>query len=221
MTATPLHIDFVSDVACPWCVIGLRSLQTALGALEGEVTADIHLQPFELNPNMAPEGENTFEHVQKKYGSTSERSQAARAALKQSGDALGFAFNYGPDHRIWNTFDAHRLLHWAGREGRQLALKEALFKANFTDNLQINSADVLVDAAASVGLDPKCARDILASDEFVTEVRSEESLWQSRGIQAVPSVVINGRWLIQGGQPPEVFENALRKIAAEVASAPA
>jgi predicted DsbA family dithiol-disulfide isomerase len=212
--ATPLRIDFVSDVACPWCVIGLRSLLTALSVIGDEADAEIHLQPFELNPDMPPEGENTREHVAKKYGAPTERSQAARNVLKESGAALGFQFNYGPESRIWNTFDAHRLLHWAALEGRSLELKEALFKANFTDQLPTNDADVLADAAASVGLDSKRARAILASDEYAEEVRRDEELWRDRGISAVPSIIINSRYLIQGGQPPHVFEQALRKIIA-------
>jgi predicted DsbA family dithiol-disulfide isomerase len=149
--AAPLRIDFVSDIACPWCVIGLRSLRQALDAIGPEVAAEIHFQPFELNPDMPPEGENTFEHVQKKYGSTQERSAAARQAIRDSGNALGFTFNYGPESRIWNTFDAHRLLHWAGAEGRQFELKEALFRANFTDQLPTNDHDVLAKAAKEAG----------------------------------------------------------------------
>jgi predicted DsbA family dithiol-disulfide isomerase len=216
-----LRIDFVSDVACPWCVIGLRSLRAALAVLGEEVDARIHLQPFELNPDMPPQGENTREHVQMKYGASTERSEAARNALKESGEALGFQFNYGPESRIWNTFDAHRLLHWAGLEGRQLELKEALFKANFTDQLPTNDPDVLANAAASAGLDAKRAREILASDDYAEEVRHEEELWRDRGIHAVPSVVINGRYLIQGGQPPQVFEQVIRKIIASDTSAAA
>ncbi len=149
----PLRIDFVSDVACPWCVIGLRSLMKAIEAVGDKVDADIHFQPFELNPDMPAEGENTFEHVQKKYGSTQEKSAVARQAMKESGDALGFTFNYGPQSRIWNTFDAHRLLHWAAREGKQLELKEALFKANFTDQLSTSDHEVLIGAAKAAGLD--------------------------------------------------------------------
>lgn len=210
--ATPLRIDFVSDVACPWCVIGLRSLQKALEAVGDKVDVEIHFQPFELNPDMVPEGENTTEHVMKKYGSTPERSAAARQAMKESGDALGFTFNYGPNSRIWNTFDAHRLLHWAGLEGKQLALKEALFKANFTDQLSTSDHEVLVGAAKAAGLDDRRARQILASGEFTDEVRSDEMLWRNRGINAVPSVVFNQRWMIQGGQPPKVFEQAIREI---------
>ncbi len=218
MTAR-IEIDFVSDVACPWCVIGLRSLRKALERLGDSVAAEIRFQPFELNPDMAPEGENVAEHVQKKYRSTPEQSAVARQAIKERGAELGFVFNHAPETRIWNTFDAHRLLHWAGLEGRQLQLKEALFKANFTDQLSTSDHEVLTRAAAEAGLDPARAKAILSTDEFAEAVRREEALWRSRGIQAVPSVVINQRWMIQGGQPPEVFEQALREIASGGAEA--
>jgi predicted DsbA family dithiol-disulfide isomerase len=200
-------------------VVGLRALETALARLDGEVTADIHLQPFELNPDMAPEGENTAEHVQKKYGSSSQRSQGVRQALQQSGEALGFTFNYRPESRIWNSFDAHRLLHWAEEAGKGLALKQALFKANFTEQRDISDHQVLADAAAGVGLDRARAEAILASDEFAEAVRADEELWRSRGIQAVPSLIINQRWLIQGAQSPDVFEQTLRQIVNGTAQA--
>jgi predicted DsbA family dithiol-disulfide isomerase len=167
---------------------------------------------------MAPEGENTTEHVQKKYGSTPERSAAARQAIRDSGEKLGFTFNYGPESRIWNTFDAHRLLHWAGIEGRQLELKEALFKANFTDQLSTSDHEVLVRAAKEAGLDERKARRILASGEFAGEVRQEEEVWRNRGINAVPSVIFNQRWMVQGGQPSQVFEQAIRQIIAGTAT---
>lgn len=210
--AAPLRIDFVSDVACPWCVVGLRSLMKALEAVGDQIEAEIHFRPFELNPDMAPEGENTTEHVIKKYGSNPERSAASRNALKDSGAALGFTFNYGPQSRIWNTFDAHRLLHWAGIEGKQLELKEALFTSNFTDQLSTSDHEVLVGAAKAAGLDERKARQVLASGEFSDEVRRDEMLWRNRGINAVPSVIFNERWMIQGGQPPQVFEQAIRQI---------
>jgi len=213
-----MRIDFVSDVACPWCLVGLRSLLQALGKVGEGVAAEIHVQPFELNPDMGPEGENVSEHVQKKYRSTPEQSAAARQAIKNSGAALGFTFNYGPESRVWNTFDAHRLLHWAGLAGRQLALKEALFKANFTDQLSTSDHDVLVRAASEVGLDAKRARTILASEEYVDDVRREEELWRGRGIHAVPTVIFNQRWMIQGGQLPQVFEQAIRDIIAGAAT---
>jgi predicted DsbA family dithiol-disulfide isomerase len=216
---TKLRIDFVSDVACPWCVVGLRSLKSALDKVGDDVDAEIHFQPFELNPDMPPEGENTTEHVQKKYGSSPERSAAARQAIRDAGVNLGFTFNYGPDSRIWNTFDAHRLLHWAGLEGRQLELKEALFTANFTDQKSTSDHEVLIEAARTAGLDAGRAREILTSDTYIADVRAEEALWRNRGISAVPSVIFNGRWMVQGGQPTQVFEQAIRQIAAGTATA--
>jgi len=217
--AAKLRIDFVSDVACPWCVVGLRSLQTALDKVGPEVEAEIHFQPFELNPDMPPEGENTTEHVQKKYGSTAERSAAARNAIREAGANLGFDFNYNSESRIWNTFDAHRLLHWAGLEGRQLELKEALFAANFTQQKSTSDPEVLIEAAKAAGLDGERARVILESDTYVEDVRQEQAVWRQRGISAVPSVIFNGRWMIQGGQPAQVFEQAIRQIAAGTATA--
>jgi predicted DsbA family dithiol-disulfide isomerase len=213
----PLRIDFVSDIACPWCVIGLRSLLQALEGVRDEVTAELRFQPFELNPDMPAQGENVAEHVQKKYGSTPERSAAVRQAIKQHGEALGFTFNYGPDSRIWNTFDAHRLLHWAGLKGSQLELKQVLFKSNFTDQRPTSDHAALADAADEAGLDAEEAREILASGAFAKEVRADEQLWLARGIHAVPSVIFNQRWLIQGGQPPQVFEQAIRSILAGTA----
>jgi predicted DsbA family dithiol-disulfide isomerase len=210
--STPLRIDFVSDIACPWCVIGLRSLQQALAAIGDEVAAEIHFQPFELNPNMPPEGENIGEHIQKKYGSSPEQSAASRNAIARSGAALGFTFNYGPESRIWNTFDAHRLLHWAGLEGRQLQLKEALFAANFTQGQSTSDHEALIAAVREAGLDPTRALEILGSDEYAPEVRNDEQLWRGRGIQAVPTLIFNQRWMIQGGQPPQAFEQAIREM---------
>ena len=166
--ATPLRIDFVSDVACPWCVVGLRSLQKALEAVGDKVEVELHFQPFELNPDMPPEGENTTEHVARKYGANPERSAASRNAIRESGEALGFQFNYNSESRIWNTFDAHRLLHWAGLEGRQMVLKEALFTVNFTEQKSTSDHEVLVGAAKAAGLDEAKAREFLARVDSAT-----------------------------------------------------
>jgi predicted DsbA family dithiol-disulfide isomerase len=213
----PLKIDFVSDVSCPWCIIGLRGLEEALARTEGAVTAEVHFQPFELNPQMAPEGENIGEHIARKYGSTPEQSAANRQMIRDRAGALGFEMNFTPDSRIYNTFDAHRLLHWAETEGKQAALKHALFTAYFTDQQDPSNPDVLVAAAEKAGLDGAAAREVLSSGRYAQEVRQAEQLWQSRGINSVPAIVIEDRWLISGGQPPEAFEKALREIAAEVA----
>ncbi|NYT39321.1 DsbA family oxidoreductase [Sphingomonas sp. R-74633] len=213
----PLKIDFVSDVSCPWCIIGLRGLEEALARTEGVVAADIHFQPFELNPQMAPEGENIGEHIARKYGSTPEQSAANRQMIRDRAADLGFAMNSSADSRIYNTFDAHRLLHWAEIEGKQAALKHALFTAYFTDQQDPSNADVLVAAAEKAGLDGAAAREVLSSGRYADEVRAAEQLWQSRGINSVPAIIIEDKWLISGGQPPEAFEQALREIAAQAA----
>lgn len=222
MTASPkpLQIEFVSDVVCPWCVVGLGGLETALGALAAEgIRAEVRFQPFELNPEMAPEGENITEHIGRKYGATPDQSARNRAMIRdRAAEAWpGFEMKMGETSRIWNTFDAHRLLHWAGTVGlaEQRALKEALFRAHFTDNRALPDADVLADAAEAAGLDRAEAEAVLADGRHAAEVRDAEALWRSRGITAVPAVVVEGKYLISGGQPAAVFEEALRKIAGE------
>ncbi|MDQ1228920.1 DsbA family oxidoreductase [Sphingomonas sp. SORGH_AS_0879] len=211
----PIRIDFVSDVSCPWCVIGLRGLETALDRMGDTVEADIHFQPFELNPAMVPEGENIVEHIGRKYGATPEQSAATRATIRERAASVGFTMAMGDTSRIYNSFDAHRLLHWAGIEGRQAELKHALFDSYFTRGENIADHDVLVAAVTRAGLDEGEARAILSSDRYAAEVREAERLWQGRGIQSVPAIVIDNRYLISGGQPPEAFEQALRQIAAQ------
>ncbi len=212
---TPMRIDFVSDVMCPWCVIGLKSLEQALANTADVVTPEIHFQPFELNPDMVREGENVAEHVAKKYGADPERSRGTRDLIRSSAAALGFTMATGPGSRIWNSFDCHRLLHWAGLEGRQAEMKMALFTAHFTDQRDLSDPETLVAAAVAAGLDAAAAREVLASGRFVDEVRRDERFWREQGISAVPAVVINGKYLITGGQPVAAFEKAIRSIAAE------
>jgi len=211
--ATQVKIDFVSDVSCPWCVIGLKSLETALKSLKGEVAADLHFQPFELNPQMGSEGQDISEHITQKYGSTPADIARNSENIRARGAELGFEFNMQKRGRIYNTFDAHRLLHWAETEGKQEALKNALFAAYFTEGRNPSDHAVLLDVAQKVGLNANRAAEILESDEFAAEVRGREKFYADRGIRAVPSVIINDQHLIQGGQPAEVFEKALRQLA--------
>ncbi|WP_245572046.1 DsbA family oxidoreductase [Brevundimonas aveniformis] len=227
----PLKIDFVSDVVCPWCAVGLGGLTTALERLKADgITAEIHFQPFELNPQMAPEGENIVEHIGRKYGSTPEQSAQNRAMIRDRAALVGFEMNLGEASRIWNTFDAHRLIHWAGAEPgaggpdeggpeAQARMKRALLSAHFTHNQPLNEAETLVAAAEAAGLDGAEARAVLAEGRFADAVRAEEKLWIRRGINSVPAVVVENKWLISGGQPAEVFEQALRQMAAETAGA--
>jgi predicted DsbA family dithiol-disulfide isomerase len=211
-----MKIDFVSDIACPWCAVGLNALEIALKRIGSDIPVELHFQPFELNPQMGPQGQDAVEHLSAKYGIGPEQIARNQAAIRERGAAVGFSF--GTRGRIWNTFDAHRLLHWAGVEGpagAQRALKHALLQAYHGQGRNPGDAEVLLSAAVSAGLDAARAREVLGSDEFSAEVRQAESFWQQAGIRSVPSVVVNDRHLIQGGQPPEVFEQALRQIAAE------
>ena len=214
----PLKIDFVSDVSCPWCAIGLGALEKALEHLASDVTVDLHFQPFELNPGMPPEGQDMVEHLTQKYGSTPESQTQAREAIRLRGAGVGFIFHKEGVRRIYNTFDAHRLLHWADivttqPAGLQRALKEALLQAYFTDGENPAYHEVLLRVVGKVGLDMDRAREILAGDEYADEVRERERFYQDAGIHAVPAVIINDTHLISGGQPVEVFEQALRRIA--------
>jgi predicted DsbA family dithiol-disulfide isomerase len=212
---TQLKIDFVSDVSCPWCIIGLRNLQTGLSSLADTVDHDIVFRPFELNPSMQPEGQNIVEHIAQKYGSTHEQSVAARAMIRDRAAAVGFTMINDDDSRIYNTFDAHRLLHWARTQGLQQALKEALFELYFTNRGDPSNHEALALVARAVGLDPVEAKAILSSARYADEVRREEQLWRSRGISSVPAIVVNERYLISGSRSPEEFEQALRDIAVE------
>ena len=197
------------------CVIGLLALQQALQRLEGRVLAELHFQPFELNPHMPAAGQDIGEHLHEKYGSTVEQAAQVRETIRLRGAELGFSFNMQGRSRIYNTFDAHRLLHWAQEHGLQRALKHALFTAYFTDGQDPSSHEVLVRVAGEVGLNPDAARELLASDRYATEVREREQFYQQQGIHSVPAIIINDRHLISGGQPVEVFEQALRQIAAQ------
>ncbi|TFW02994.1 DsbA family oxidoreductase [Oxalobacteraceae bacterium OM1] len=214
--AARMKIDFVSDVSCPWCAIGLHSLEEALRRLDGEVVADLHFQPFELNPKMPPGGQDIEEHLAEKYGSTAEQLERNREAIRARGEEVGFTFGAGKRTRIYNTFDAHRLLHWAAEEGRQGELKHALFKAYFTDGEDPSSHEVLVRLAGEAGLDTQRAREVLASDAYAAETREQEQFYLDQGIHSVPAIIINDRYLISGGQPAEAFEHALRQVAMEV-----
>ena len=220
MSAT-LKIDFVSDISCPWCAIGLSSLLQALARVEGDIRAQVHCQPFELNPHMGPGGQDIGEHLSEKYGSTAEQQDQIRETIRQRGAEVGFEFSPAGRGRIYNTFHAHRLLHWAGvaHPQQQVALKLALLQACHRDRQAMDQPEVLLAAVAEAGLEVDSARAILDSDEFADEVRERESFYTSHGIHSVPAVVVNNRHLISGGQPVEVYERALREIAAQAQAA--
>jgi len=212
-----LDIAFVSDVACPWCAIGLASLEQALARLPKDIDVAIHVEPFELNPDMGPEGAEVVKYLGRKYGRTPEQIAQVQARIREHGAAVGFAF--GPRTHVWNTFDAHRMLHWAGLEGRALDLKRALLHAYHAEGRNPAAAEVLVELAGKVGLDPARAKAIVESREYEAEVRDRERFWVQRGVGGVPLVVVDDAHAIEGAQPPDVFARALASFLDEKLSA--
>lgn len=208
-----IKIDFVSDVSCPWCAVGLSSLEVALARLDDVVQAELHFQPFELNPDMPPEGQDTVERLTRKYGMTPEQVLRNAEVITKRGSEVGFTFNMDKRTRTYNTFDAHRLLHWAGIEGHQRELKQALLKAYFTDGQNPSAPDVLVRLCNESGLNGERARQILDSNEYASDVRERERFYMEQGVNSVPAIILDDQHLIQGGQTPDVFEEALRQIA--------
>lgn len=209
-----MRIDFVSDVACPWCAIGLNSLERALERIGTDIgDVELHMQPFELNPSMPPEGVDATAYLTAKFGMAPDQLAANRARIFERGAAEGFAF--GERTHIWNTFDAHRLLFWAGAEvalDKQQALEHALLTAYHSQGRNPGAHDVLLELAGHVGLPVERAREVLARGEFAEAVRQAEDFWQKLGVHAVPAAIIDRKHLISGGQPSEVFEQALRQI---------
>lgn len=210
MLDTPLRVDIVSDVVCPWCVIGYHQLAKASG--ETGIGIDVHWHPFELNPQMAEDGENLREHLAAKYGTTPEGSRKARARLTEMGAALGFTFNYADDMRMVNTFRAHQLIDWAEDQGCAHDMNLALFAAFFARREDLNNVDVLADVAASTGLGRDTARAMLDRGERAESVREKELFWTSRGVTGVPAMIFNRQHLVTGAQGEESYANMLKQL---------
>jgi predicted DsbA family dithiol-disulfide isomerase len=208
----PLRVDIVSDVVCPWCIIGYLQLQKALAQMPGEFELDIHWQPFELNPGMPAAGQELGEHIAQKYGSTPAQSRGARQRLVEVGESLGYHFDYFDGMRMVNTFKAHQLLHWAATLGRQTELKLALFGAFFSERRDVGDSEQLIDIATAVGLDGAEAALILAEGRYGEVVRQEQSRWLERDVHAVPTFFIQDTYMIPGAQDAAVFVQALQRI---------
>lgn len=215
MNRPALEINFVSDVACPWCAIGLASLESALARIADDIDVRVSVEPFELNPDMGPEGADVVAYLARKYGRTPEQVAQVQAMIRERGAAVGFTF--GPRNHVWNTFDAHRMLHWAGIEGRAVELKRALLKAYHGEGRNPAAPEVLLEASLAVGLDPGRARAIVEGREYESEVRARQRRWIEAGVRGVPFVVVNGKYAIEGAQSPEGYEQALREIARQAA----
>ncbi|GGP43280.1 DsbA family oxidoreductase [Shewanella saliphila] len=216
MATKQLQIDIVSDVMCPWCIVGYRRLEQALSQFD-DLDVTLHWHPFELNPSMGPEGQHLGEHIAEKYGSTPEQSAQNRQRLTQMGADLGFEFNFSDSSRIYNTLLAHQLLYWAAESGKQTELKLALFTCYFTEQKNPDDIEVLVEAATSVGLDAIEARTVLTDKRYEKAVKEEEQLWISRGIQAVPAIVFNQQYLVSGAQEPATIAELITKLTTDAA----
>ena len=214
MTQT-LRIDIVSDVVCPWCIVGYRQLKQALDATG--TPYDLHWHPFELNPGMGPEGQNLTEHIMEKYGSSRADSEANRARLTALGDSLDFRFAFSDDSRMHNTFNAHQLIHWAATQGRGHDLKQALFAAHFTDGRNLSDPEVLVAVAAETGLDEAEARAVLDDQRYAQAVRTEERFWQQQGITGVPAMIFDRRHLVTGAQGTETYARIVAQLTGQAA----
>jgi len=208
-----LRLDIVSDIVCPWCYIGLANLEAALARTAGEVGVDISFHPLQLNPGLPPEGEATADNIARKYGLTPDQARTRGGGVRAAATEAGLAMAGRPD-RLYDTFDAHRLLHWAGEQGRQRELKHALFDAYFEQGRNIADHDVLADTAATAGLDRAAARDVLVGGRYAAQVHDDEIEWRSEGIASVPTMVIDREFVVSGAQAPERIERALRKLAA-------
>ncbi|MDZ7828966.1 MAG: DsbA family oxidoreductase [Halofilum sp. (in: g-proteobacteria)] len=212
-----LRIDLVSDVACPWCAIGYRRLEKALEMLDGEVEVELVWQPFELNPDMPPEGEPILEHLCRKYGQDAASIERTQGEMMSLAEGLGLNFRGARERRAHNTFDAHRVLAWAGEQGRETELQLALFEAYFGEARRPSDPAVLREKAEQVGLDGDTAEAIARSDQYAEEVRAAERRFMEAGVSAVPGFILDGRYLISGAQPSETLADAIRQVASEVA----
>jgi predicted DsbA family dithiol-disulfide isomerase len=215
MVAQPLRIDIVSDVVCPWCIIGYKQVGQALTLLPGPVEAEFHWHPFELNPDMPPEGEDAAEHIARKYGRSPEEGNKVRSHIKDTAEALGFPFGEGGARRLVNTFAAHKLLAKTGEEHgweKQTELKLALFSAYFQQGRDVSDEAVLLEIAGGLGLD---AKDWLADEALSGTVRAEERYWVNENISGVPAIIFDGKYMVPGAQSAETFAAVIQKVLAK------
>lgn len=217
-TNPAIKVDIVSDVVCPWCAVGYKNIETAIKQLETELSVTIQWRPFELNPDMPPEGEAIDEHIKRKYGADDAQVQQNRIHLQQAGERAGYQFVFGERSRIFNTFDCHKLLEWALEKSKQTELKLALMDAYFTNGIDISDRNELIEIVESLGLSGEEAKTVLEDSARTKQVREEQQHYIKMGIRSVPSFIVQDKYLISGGQPVETFVNALRQMATELKS---
>ena len=220
-------VDIWSDVMCPWCAVGYTQFAKAVNELDGELDIEVRWMPFELNPDLPPEGKSQDRHLAEVYGRSPEEVTAMRAQMQAIAARTGFAMDYtgegeAPPAMMWNTFEAHKLLRWAladqGLEA-QTRLKVALLKAHFQQRRNVSDRAVLLDIAEAEGFDRAKAAEALADEALTIATRVEEERGRRAGINSVPSFVVNGQYLIQGAREPEDYAQMLRRVAGLVQNA--
>ena len=210
-----IKIDFVSDIACPWCAVGLGNLNQAIAQLSDKANFEVHFRPFELNPHMPIGGQDAIEHLTQKYGLSEEQVKANQATIRTKALEAGFEFHPEGRKRVYNTFNAHRLLYWATKEydlQKQATLKVELLKTYFCLAVNLDDQKNLLDAVARAGLDTQRAKEILNGSEFANEVRQEKTTYTNAGINSVPSIILNDQYLLEGAQPAESFVEAFEQL---------
>jgi predicted DsbA family dithiol-disulfide isomerase len=210
-----LHIDIVSDVMCPWCIVGYKGLESALNALEFDLEVTVNWLPFELNPTMPIEGQDIKEHLIEKYGITEQQSAQNREMITQRGKEVNFDVNFSQQMRMINSFDLHRLLAWAKNQGKQHELQMAFFTEHFTQNTPLNEHENLIRIVSDLGLDVIAAKEVLNSKAYAEQVRAEQKISIDKGINSVPTFIFNHQYSISGGQTKATFMQALKQIAQE------
>ncbi|MDO6519648.1 DsbA family oxidoreductase [Zobellia uliginosa] len=210
--AEKIKIDLVSDVVCPWCVIGYKRLERAISEMGIEDKIELEWQPFELNPHMPPEGQNVQEHLTEKYGSSLEDQKLSQERMTEFGEELGFTFDYFDDMRMANTRDAHVLLEYAHEKGKQTELKMRLVTAFFSERKDVSKREVLAEELKAVGLNAEEAMARLDDDNARYEVTSKEQYWQGLGVSSVPTFVFDKKSALTGAQPVEVFKQVLTEL---------
>ena len=204
-----LRIDIISDIVCPWCVIGYKQLEQALQ--QAGCAADIHWQPFELNPDISAEGENLREHLKQKYRLSDDDVVRTEQKISDAGQSLGFPFRFYPDMRIVNTFDAHQLIHWAALHNRQHELKMTLLHCHFNRQRDVSDHEVLTNACVEAGLPFEEASEVLEQQLYADAVRQRQRLSISKGVKAVPTMIFNQTDLKVGAPGVEAFMEIINR----------
>ncbi|WP_339783206.1 DsbA family oxidoreductase [uncultured Marinobacter sp.] len=210
-----VHIDIVSDIACPWCAIGYARLEIAMGQLAPEYEFTVRWHAFELNPDHSGKGEPILPALARKYGRSEEEMRSNQNQMMKIAKDLGINFEKIQERLTCNTFDAHRLVKWAGEQGQQTGMKQTLFDAYFGRAEDVSNHDTLVKCVEALGLDSAKAREVLESDQYAGAVREDEATYQKAGVTAVPAFIINNKYLISGAREPDALVQALQEVGAE------